>query len=205
MANILVLKRTMEDKMKKFVVFLCSMFFLFGVAPSAGAIPTSWTDKIDWSPDVSLEDAPWWKEASDDFSYFHDLGNDGFVSYFEGGDDYIDSYNLRVRLYDDDDSREGAVIFQPGLLDPDTSTKYDFSWDFADIGWTLAGLVDINHDGTLNVLVEPTRGDFYLDWSEVIAYGDNGDPVPEPATMLLLGCGLIGLAAVGRKMSLKKN
>jgi hypothetical protein len=45
------------------------------------------------------------------------------------------------------------------------------------------------------------EGDSFYAYSEFQAFGT---PIPEPATMLLLGSGLIGLAGYGRKKFFKK-
>ncbi len=190
--------------MKKLLMFLCTVTFVFGVVGAASAIPMMWTETIDWGKDeIYLKDADSWHgELSDSFNYYHDLGTDGFVSFFEGGNDYVDQYTLSIGLYDNATRTAGAIIFQPGLFDSDTVTTYNFSMDFVEIGWTFAGLLDINHDGTLNISVEPTKGDFYLDWSKITAFGDNGDtvPVPEPATMFLMGVGLLALGNLGTRI-----
>ncbi|MDR2550198.1 MAG: PEP-CTERM sorting domain-containing protein [Desulfobulbus sp.] len=171
---------------------------VIGWAGSAMALPATWQDQIDWTPDIYAQAGG----QNDPFNFFLDIGNDGFVSIFEGGDDVVTGYKLTIALYDDKTDRiikdEVALIWQP-LAD---LTSYNFKLTSNEIGGTIGGLIDINHDGTLNVRIDAIWGDFYIDYAKIVACGDNGksaDPVPEPATMLLFGTGLMGLAAAGRR------
>jgi hypothetical protein len=45
------------------------MMLVFGMVSAAGAVPMTWTDIIDFSPDVKVPPT---------HSYFHDISDDGF-------------------------------------------------------------------------------------------------------------------------------
>jgi len=117
----------------------------------------------------------------------------------------ITSANLTLGLMDDGgcfDMFELAVGWTEGVRkfwigEVDTG---EYSYSLA-----INGL----DDGIYKVFLRSLFGDFYVASSRlVIDYTDSGDtgavPVPEPASMLLFGAGLIGLAGTFRKKLLKK-
>lgn len=65
------------------------------------------------------------------------------------------------------------------------------------------GIAILNSQGNLRVTTSDLLGDFNLYGSKSDAYRQEVNPVQEPATILLMGFGLLGLAVVLRKKMLK--
>lgn len=174
-------------------ILLIMLFSLFSCF--AQAVPISWSETIDFSPDVYFGHF-----GSDDYSYTHDLKNDGFVP----GSALITSYDLSIGLFDDSSSRwdceEWAFIDLPGTI-----TDGSFEVDYSDItrGISFVGLVGLNINGTLDVMINRTRGDFYLGSSTLNASGCDfscGQSVAEPASFMVLILGVVLLVLRRRRL-----
>ena len=200
--------------MKKLLVFLCAMSLVFGVVGVASA--TIWTDTHYPDP-LPLYMAAGGANQTYDFTL--DIKNDGFDPGFWGfGADDVLWYTVDLYVTDDltpwydfkdtfdwgDNSGEVLTVTTPVLWFDlfEESYEVDFFGGPLSYPMNLAGFLRINFNGTLGIDLTATEGDFYF-WAGKVTASDT-NPVPEPATMLLLGSGLIGLAVFGRKKLFKK-
>ncbi len=163
-------------------------FFVL-MSSQAMAIPYTWVDNFN-PPNVLMN------ASNSHYTYQHNL-KDNLPNPFNPGQDLIYSADLRISLYDDDDryQDEWVYIDLPGLI---SDKLYEVDFSDLNIGVGLTGLIELNALGTLTVELFRLSGDFFFGESCLIAYGSEANPVPEPATMALLGAGL-GLLGFARR------
>ena len=179
-------------------ITVCAALLMASIG-TAQAVPAYWDD---WAGDDGR-----YINSENPYSYSHNITDWGSGSY-RPGIDSISSSSLTIWLYDDaffgdlpiigDGNETVGFRFDGGSW---TSAKevdgnvIPFLWD--DFDFIVTSLVS---DGILNVKIKANRGDFRFGASHLEAWGSTGGrSVPEPATLSMLGLGLIGLGFAARR------
>jgi hypothetical protein len=185
--------------MKKLLVgFLCTMCVLFLFSTNASALSITPDDAILWGNDTSQND------IDEAIATTIGTAEELYKNEVDGGQEYgslMDSYE--TTYFNDPNDPEGALIEYVGgpFIDPNSPSFLLVKDGNQTPAWYLFDLYALLWNGTDDLELDefwPDQGAI----SHVSLYGGEGEgtpPVPEPATMLLLGSGLVGLAGFGRK------
>ena len=179
-----------KREMKKLLGFLCAVTLVFGMAGVASAIP--YTDTFDAG---YMHWLGWWGGETS-VSWTFDITDDGFNPVTQD----VTSAEVALNLQDDSwDFWEFASLH--------VGTNY-FIWevDTGTTAFTVDSLMTLSDSGTIDCTLTANLGDFYFNTATLSAEGTEPStaPVPEPSTVLLVGTGLLGIVAFGRKQLNKK-